>query len=144
MWHDAKLLLVIQDNNCHAADGGAHSSNALKVGLAVGIPCAAAAAAAGVLFWWCCLRRRKTSALSTTASAKGHRELAAKEGNLLSTEDIVFEKDERGKRLLLGEGAFAKVSSSRRCPWKLWELRTLSCSLTQGDAHPVAKGGAAL
>ena len=106
----------MSDNVRPAADDGAHPSNALKLGLAVGIPCAAAAAVAGVLFWWCCLRRRKTSALSTTASAKVHRELAAKEGNLLLTKDILFEKDERGKRLLLGEGAFAKVSSKPRCP----------------------------
>ena len=81
----------------------------------MGIPCASAVAAAGVLIWWCCLRRRKTSALSTTTSAKVHRELAAKEGNLLSTEDIMFEKDERGKRLLLGEGAFAKVNMTATC-----------------------------
>ncbi len=102
----------------HAAGGGARSGNALKIGLGVGIPCAVAAAVAGILIWWCCLRRRKTSALSSTASAKVHRDLAAKEGNLLSTEDIMFEKDDRGKRLLLGEGSFAKVS---RDAWTVGE-----------------------
>ena len=105
---------------CFAASGSAPSSNALKIGLAAGIPCAAAAAAAGILIWWYCLRRRKTSALSTTTSAKVHRDLAAKEGNLLSTEDILFEKDERGRRLLLGEGAFAKVSRNSSCHLTSW------------------------
>ena len=93
-----------------AASGDSKSGKALKIGLAAGIPCAAGLAAVGSLIWWCCLRRRKTSALSATASAKAHREIAAKEGNLLATEDIAFEKDDKGKRLLLGEGAFAKAS----------------------------------
>ena len=106
----ASVIHMSQRFSDHAAGGGAQSGTALKIGLGVGIPCAVAAAVAGVLIWWCCLRRRKTSALSSTASAKVHRDLAAKEGNLLSTEDMIFEKDERGKRLLLGEGAFAKVS----------------------------------
>ena len=74
----------------------------------MGIPCAVAAAVAGVLIWWCCLRRRKPSALSSTASAKVHRDLAAKEGNLLSTEDIMFEKDERGEAPLAGRRGVCK------------------------------------
>ena len=106
-----KNMLKTDSSAGYAVGRGTHSGHALKIGLAVGIPCAVAAAVAGVALWWCCLRRRKTSALLTTASAKAHRELAAKEGNLLAREDIVFEKDERGKRLLLGEGAFAKAST---------------------------------
>ena len=82
----------------------------------MGIPCAVAVAVGGVLIWWCCLRRRKTSSLSTSASARAHRDAAAKEGNLLATQDIVFARDERGQRLLLGEGAFAKVCTSMPCP----------------------------
>lgn len=93
-----------------AASGDSKSGKVLKIGLAAGIPCAAGLAAVGCLVWWCCLKRHKTSALSATASAKAHREVAAREGNLLATEDIAYEKDDKGKRLLLGEGAFAKAS----------------------------------